>query len=60
MATAANLITRRQRIREIFRLGRERLSGKISQSELECSVREILTNEPELPLGIGAVTEVKR
>jgi hypothetical protein len=53
MATALN--TETKRAREIFRLGMERLSGKITQRELEASVDAVLTKEPELPLGVGAV-----
>lgn len=46
------------RIKEMRRLCHAKFRGALSQSQLDRLLNEIQTKEPELPLGIGAVTEI--
>lgn len=58
LRSTANM-TPHERACEIMRLTRLRLARGITQAELAAAVNEILTHEPELPLGIGAATELR-
>lgn len=51
------LIAKSRNIPEICRLTFQRIEGKITQTELESRVRQVLHPEDELPLGIGVMTK---
>jgi hypothetical protein len=50
----------KDRIAETMRLGREYFSNRLTREEFQAAIRELYTQEPELPLGIGTTTEVHK